>query len=115
MLQMDFSMAPREDGTLAVSMTPPVGISGWSLQFLLQKNFGGISGLIVKSAASGFNNVSGINILDGVQGQFNVKINSVDTSGFSSQNYAYTIARLDSGFVTTLVEGYLLLQPGGFQ
>ena len=111
-LLQDFSLCQREDGLLIVPMKPPVAIGGWDIDFRLQKRFGEFtSGLIVKCVASGFNGASGITITNSGQGQFNVSINSADTSGFDFQNYAFAISRRNSGAVSVLTEGYMLLGP----
>lgn len=109
---MDFALYRREDATLGVAMQPPTLISGWNIQCTIENAFGGISGTF-KSCASGFNNVSGINVIQGSTGVFNVQINSIDTSGWDQKPYAFAIERLDQGARTTLVEGFLLLLPGG--
>lgn len=109
----DFGLGQQEDGTLSIGLTPPTVISGWSLRFFVTKRFGGVSGLIQAYAASGFNNVSGINVVNGQQGIFQVSIPSVATSGMDAGNLSYTIARLDSGSRTILSEGYILLTPQG--
>lgn len=112
-IQMDYSLVRFEDGTIQVGMQPPVNISAWNLQFQLLRRFGGVSGLITKSAASGFGGgQSGITIMSSGQGTFSVQIRSQDTSGLDPGVYAYGIQRLDSGFQTTLVKGYFNLLPG---
>jgi len=103
--------AQYEDGLINVSLAPPTNISGWSLQFQVGKRFGWTSGLITRSCASGFNNVSGINVVNGAQGQFKISLQSVDTSGMNFGAYAGYCQRLDSGFHTNLVEGYLIVVP----
>ena len=109
---VDFSLARQEDGSLNIAMAPSVNISGWSLQFTLLKSFGGISGIVIGSCASGFNGVSGISVINGLQGNFTCTIGSQFTSGLGWGAYAYDIQRLDSGFRTVLVEGNMLLLPG---
>lgn len=108
----DFSLARYEDGILTISMAPPVAIGAWDIRFRVQKRFGGTSGLITKSITSGFNGSSGITITNSGQGQFNVAINSRDTSGLEYGNYAFSTERFESGSRTILSEGYLQLMPG---
>ena len=110
-VQVDFSLARYEDGVLTVSMEPPVPIGGWTIQFAVVKNFGGTNYLINKSVASGYNNASGINILNSGNGVFNVNINGVDTSGMNYGNYAHATTRLDSGAYTVLAEGNFTIGP----
>lgn len=125
------------DYYLTVNLVPQTPISGFSIQFESLLRFGGISGRIVASVASGYNNVSGINVTNGATGQFVVYIpatattnNSnlvsgynysgvVNLSGPSYLNYptsdydayAYQITRVDSGYTYPLCEGYLNLIP----
>lgn len=107
----DFSLCRQEDGTLQVSMVPAVNVSGWPIQFSLSNRFGSDTPLVVKSCASGFNNVSGINVVDGAQGVLQIQIDSINTSGLEYGNYAARTERLSSGARTALTEGYLLLLP----
>lgn len=104
-------LARYQDGTLTVDLTPPTNITNWALRFEMMNHFGGVSGIVTKSAASGFNNVSGINVTNATGGIFNVNFQSTDTSGLEYGAYAYTIERMDSGSRTTLVEGYVNVGP----
>ena len=99
------------DATVTVAIDPPVLISGFALQFQVMHRFGGISGLINKYAASGFNNVSGINVTNAANGQFTVSIGATDTSGLDYGNFAYRALRTTSGSQTVLSEGFLVLVP----
>ena len=110
-IQADFTFSRYEDGILSVALTSPTAIGSWDIRFRVQRHFGGLSGLIAKSMASGFNNVSGIAVVNSGQGIFNVTLNSVDTSGLEYGNYAYSIDRFDSGNRTILTEGYVALTP----
>jgi len=103
---MDFSLSRFEDAVLSVSLTPAVNISGQSIRFLSQHRFGGLSGFAIKSVASGFNNVSGINVTDGVNGVMQITLNSVDSSGLDFGNYAYSIERLDNNSRTLYTAGF---------
>lgn len=111
-VKVDVSIARNEDAVLAITMAPPVNIAGWNIRFRAQHRFGGLSGFITKSAASGFGGgQSGITIANSGTGAFNVRLNSPDTSGQEYGAYAYTAERMDSGFRTVLTEGYLILSP----
>lgn len=101
-----------EDGTFVVELNNPTPIGGWTIDFLVQKRFGGLSGLIHKQVASGFNGASGITITNSGQGVFQIALNSVDTSGLDYGNYAYATQRLDSGSRTLINEGYISILPG---
>lgn len=100
-----------DDGFFNVALVPAQNISGWTIEMKTTKRFGGSSGLIVKSCASGYNNVSGIQVVNGAQGKFKVAITSLDTSGLEYGNYATEINRLDSGSHVALTQGYLSLIP----
>lgn len=110
----NFSYAKYADGVLTVGLQQPAPIGNWTIQFTTTKHFGtpNVSGLISKIAGSGTGGgQSGITIVDSGQGRFNVKINSVDTSGLDYGNYAGVIERVDSGFRTILSEGFLTVTP----
>ena len=108
----NFSLIRYEDGILSVSLTNPTNISSWNIQFRASKRFGSCSGLIIKSADATYQNgQSGITYTNAAQGQFNIRIDSVDTSGLEFGNYAFAIERLDPGNRTDLAEGYLLILP----
>jgi len=107
----DIPFTKFEDGTLTISLEPSVAIGGWNIQFQVWKRFGGESGLITKSTASGYNNVSGIDITNSGLGIFDISIGSHDTSGLDFGNYASKAERLTSGNRTVLTEGYLILTP----
>lgn len=108
---MDWSWIKFDDGTISISMQPPVAIGGWSLQTVVSKRAGGDSNYIVKNAASGYYNVSGMNIVNSGQGVFSVSLQSVDTSGMDYGLFSYNVSRLNSGNRVTLVEGFLTLLP----
>lgn len=107
----NFGLIRMEDGVLTISIVPSTSIGGWNIEWSLVKRFGGVTPLVTKSVASGYNGVSGITIVDSGAGVFNVAINSVDTSGLDPGNYATGADRLTSGRRTSLTQGYLLLGP----
>lgn len=110
-VQVSFSLARYEDGTLTVGLAPPTAVGGWNVQFQVTKFFGGVSGLITKSVASGYSVVSGVTVVNSGKGVFSVKIGTQDTSGLDPGTYAMQFQRLDSGFRTVLSEGFFLLTP----
>ena len=115
-VSVDFSLGRQEDGLLTVNMNPPTAIGGWNIVATIQERFGGISGKIVKSVASGFsassgNDRSGISVLDSGQGRFRIQLNASETSGWDFKNYVFTVERRDSGSRTILSQGHLLLNP----
>jgi hypothetical protein len=89
-------------------MNPQVSLAGRVIQFDWMKYFGG-SGFFSKYW-SGVDGVSGITMTNVNQGQFNVQLNSSDTSGFDSANYYYQI-RLTDGIPLKITEGHILLSP----
>lgn len=109
--QVDFALAQYADGTLTVTLSPPVPVGGWEIEWVMQKHFGSESPLVRKSVASGFNGASGIRVTNSGQGEFKVTINSVDTSGLDPINYVHSARRLTSGSRVPLAEGYVILTP----
>ena len=115
MITTQFSLPALADGTLTIGLQPAVNISGWTLQCTTWKNqqtiSGSVSGLITKSAASGFNNVSGINVTNGAGGVLNVNFNRFDVSGgLEVGTYYFLLERLDSGNATPLANGLRLVK-----
>jgi hypothetical protein len=113
MTNVDFTLARYADGTLIISMAPPVAIGGWNLRLQVLNNFGGISGLIQKYSASGLNGMSGITITDSGNGVMQIQFNSQDTSGMDYGNYAMILEKLNSGSRTPIAEGFLTIGPTG--
>ncbi len=108
----DFSLVQYEDGVLTVNLAPPAPISGKTIVWTLQKRFGHTDNPIaVCSCSSGFNNVSGINVIDGLQGVFQVNVIRV-TSGLDPGNYANSARCTDSGSYASYTQGYLQLGVG---
>lgn len=106
----DYTIVRGEDGAINLDMTPPTAIGGWDVRFYCTKRFGGVSGLITKSVASGYNGASGITVTNSGQGQMRINLNSADTSGLDIGNYSYKVERLNSGFVSCLSQGYMLVR-----
>lgn len=109
--EQDFALNRYVDLSLVIDLRPPMPIGGLDLRLTVSDRFGSITPRFVKSMSSGFYNVSGLNILDSGQGRISAKINSVDTSGLDWGCYAYELKRFDSGNVTDLTQGYLILKP----
>lgn len=105
------SLTAETDTTIGVQLTPAVAIGGWNIEFEMKTHFGGVSGIITKSVASGFNGASGITVTNSGEGLFNISIRAGDTSGLLYAPYAYTTRRDDSGFKTVLTEGFCNLVP----
>ncbi len=107
-MQMDFAYTIRNDGTLGITLAPPIPVGGQAFVFSVGKRLGGAMDLIEKSIASGYAS-SGITITNSGQGQFNVSLAAQDTSGWNPGNYAYSFQRTQSGQFSTAVEGYMIL------
>lgn len=109
----DTRMIFQEDVLDTFVMSPPQPIGGWTVEARISKRFGiGASGIIVMSAASGYGGgASGITITDSGAGKMTFPINSPATSGWQPGPYATTISRLDSGSVSVLYQGFLLIGP----
>lgn len=112
-MAIDFTFIKGNDAILVIEMQPPEPIGGWSIQFLVQKRLGtNASGLVTKSIASGLAaNASGIEITNSGAGVMQVAINAGDTSGWNPGNYQYKVQRMDSGSVTDLAKGCLMVLP----
>lgn len=106
-LYNDFQMN-YVDGILTVELAPPQSIVGWSLKFEMSKRLGGTS-IVQKYAASGFNNVSGINVVNASQGIMNIQLRKSEVSGLDPGAYSFKVTRTDSGSATELVEGYRVM------
>lgn len=105
----NFSYTKFEDGTLTITMAPPVPIGGLDLEFFVTKRFGGDNKLIRKLSSSGYNGVSGITIISSGEGRINVTIDSPDTSGLTIGNYATQAVVTTSGRYKKITEGFMIL------
>jgi len=101
----DFRLDLSSDGVVTLQLAPPNAIGGWSLQFILSKAFGGTA-QVTKSMASGYYNVSGMNIVNSGQGILSITFHPAEVSGLDQGNYAYQISRLDSGYQSDLADGF---------
>ena len=105
----DWTVAAGEDATITFPIQPATNILGWDIGMFVNSRLGGSNLLIQKYLASGYVNTSGIDIISITQGVIKIKINSQDTSNLDPGNYGYQVKRLNSGFVTVLAEGHLIL------
>jgi hypothetical protein len=105
-----FSLPLQNDGTLTIALQPPNPISGWQIQCDLLQNFGG-NPIYSAYVSSGFNNVSGINVIDGINGVFTITFPSLILSGFQEGNYPFDAYRLSGGVrMTDLAFGFRCAQ-----
>ncbi len=107
----DTAVVKYEDGTFVFQLSPPTSVRYWDIRFRMSRRAGG-SDIILKSCASGYNNVSGINVTDFTDGVMNTSIYSVNTSGLDESAYYYTLGHYNSGVVTLLARGYVNLTEG---
>ena len=110
-IEHDFYLDRFADGVISFELAPPTNIGGWNIVFDVRKRPGSVSGIIVKSCASGFagsGNASGITVTGSAEGRVEITINSQDTSGLAG-NYAFTVERRDSGYHTVLSRGHIIL------
>lgn len=107
-LQRDFSIS-YEDGVLTISMTPPVDITNWTVQFQMMKRAKGTP-ILTKNMASGYvAGESGLTVVNAGEGFFNANLTAPEVSGLNDGNYFFLFQRTDSGSVTSLAEGYRAL------
>lgn len=109
---VDVPSIQYDDGQLTISLAPPAPVGGRAVRFTVLKRFGGISGLVTKYAASGYNNVSGINVTNSGAGVLSIALNSADLSGQDPGAYAFVVELTDTPR-TEVNAGYLLYLPGG--
>lgn len=109
--QQDFGLCRFEDGILTISIIPAIPVGGLDVHLTVAKHFGSTSGVILKSMASGFYNVSGLTILNSGQGIIQANLNSPDTSGLPYGNYAFEVRCYTSGRNTDYTQGYFTVNP----
>lgn len=109
--EQDFSISRYVDVTVVIDVRPPMPIGGLDIRMTVSDRFGSTSPRFVKYMASGFYGVSGLAIVNSGQGVLSARIRSLDTSGLDWGNYAFEVKRWDSGNVTDLTQGYLILKP----
>lgn len=114
MILQDFRCIRGEDQVLVVNLVNAQPIGGWTVQFQVGKRLGWSSGLITKSAASGYGGasgspVSGIAITNSGLGELQIRLTPADTSGLDDGSYPFILERTDSGYATVLTQGFLVL------
>ena len=88
----------QEDGVTVENIT------GWSIEFRLEKHSRETSSLVTKSVGSG------VTITDGPNGVFEVQLDAADTLGLKARKYNYQIWRTDTNENHVLSEGVLTLK-----
>ena len=107
---MNFQFSRYQDAILTIDMAPSFNVFGCQGEFFLTERKGG-DRIFTKSFNSGYTTgQSGITVTNTGIGRFNVTIDSVNTSGLDFGNYFATFKRLNSGFITTLSEGYITVK-----
>lgn len=111
-VQLDYSLPLHSDGTIQINLIPATSISGWTLQHDLMYRLNSPQPIISKFMSSGFtNNQSGMKLIDGINGVFQVQMFASEVSGFLDGNYAYRVHRTDSGNASDNTAGFRLAQP----
>jgi hypothetical protein len=88
-----------EDVVINFTMTPVQDITGWTLTFKVADQLAGTI-KITKTAA----------IVNGPAGQFSVSIANADTSSLAVGRYVWDVRRVDSGYKSTVADGYITLK-----
>lgn len=112
--QANFTLPASQDGLVQISLAPPTSISGWTIQWDLMYQMGSLSPIVSKFMSSGFTSgQSGITLVHGDKGVFNVQLFASEISGVSLGTgvLAHNSHRIDSGFATPINAGFRLLAP----
>lgn len=115
MTVVDIPQAVWDNNTILMTLAEGTNISGWSIQFDLSKRLGSTAPFYQAFAASGLNNVSGINVTNGPQGQFTTAVPASVFSGIVASGYdptgAFAIKWRRTDYPTTISAGYLVVSP----
>lgn len=104
-----FPLVRDTDALIPIELVPPVSVAGWATTFEVSRNIGG-NAFVNKYAASGYvGGQSGIAVTDASTGKFAIRFNARDMSGQDPGGYGFKFSRLDSGYVTVLVDGFVNL------
>ena len=107
---LNFQFDKGQDVILRINMAPPQPVSGWMGEFYLTTHPDG-DRIFTKYFASGFTaGQSGITLIDGGIGSFDITIDTVDTSGLDPGNRYGNFWRTNSGFHTKMAAGYITLK-----
>lgn len=110
-IQTNVSYVLTDDKTVNISLNPPAPIGGMAINFNLMHRFGSTTPIATFYLASGYSGASGLTVINSGQGIFKANLFNQFTSGTLYGPLAFTAVRMDSGHVTTLVEGYLNQTP----
>lgn len=109
---IDYPLPSYANGTLQVALAPPTSISGWAVRWDLMYRFNSPQPIISRYLASGYSNgESGITLVDGANGIFNIANNPGDVSGLTDGVLVYRTVRTDAGVETPLNGGGRLMGP----
>ncbi len=115
-IQVDVPLVKYSDGLLEIALEPSAPIGGQAFVFTVTKRFGGLSGLVIKSLASGYaNGESGITVTNSGLGVVSIALNTSDFSGKDPGVYACDYSRVDSGYHTPVTRGYIMLDQSILQ
>lgn len=111
-VETNFNLPRWANGTLQVTLAPPAPVSGQNIQFDLMYRLNSPQPIVSKYLASGYSNgQSGVTLIDGAVGVFQIALNPLEMSGLDDGNYAYLVARRDSGNVSPITAGWRLCNP----
>lgn len=95
-VQINFPLPYSSDGILQVALASPTSISGWTIQWDLMFRPNSPQPIISRFLSSGYSaGQSGITLVDGTRGVFNVAMKASDLSGQEPGNYAFRTHRVD--------------------
>ena len=108
----DFQWAINQDIVLNIQLTTQTSISGWALRFDLLNRFDSPQPIFSAFCASGFNNVSGLNVINYV-GTIQVPLSHTLLSGVYQNKGAlyHTMYRTDVGKGLSVEGGTITLTP----
>lgn len=108
---VDVPLSWNEDANYRVGVAPPTPIGGWTIEFNMYARIGG-EPIVTLYTASGYNGASGLSIANSGDGILDIPLYLRSyLSGRDFGNYPYYAKRTDSGYVTNLVEGYVIYTP----
>lgn len=110
--QFNFSLPEQQNALIQINLAPPTSISGWSIQFDLLYRNNSPQPIVSLFLSSGYSaGQSGMNLVNGETGVFNVSMLPSQVSGISQETsvLAFQAWRTDTKQRTPLVGGFRLL------
>jgi hypothetical protein len=111
-IQQDFSVSQWSDTAVTLVLNPPANVGGLTIEMFSTPRLGGSDRIFTKSVASGYNAVSGIDIINSGEGIMSIRLDvSKDFSGRNPGNYAWKARVLTSGLNVDLGDGIISVNP----